>query len=54
MRPNDEVALISASSPPAIIVGLTDQMRSLLDSLEAIPQSESPDALVQAVSVAKQ
>ena len=53
LRPNDELAVITAGGRVQVAIGLTDHARSLLDAINRIEQTDTPNALTAAVNLAK-
>lgn len=53
LRPNDELAVITAGGRAQVAIGLTDHARSLLDAINRIEKTDTPNALTAAVNLAK-
>ena len=53
LRFRDEMAIISSSGQPRVFSGLTGHQRTLKEALEAIPSSDGPTNVSQAVELAK-
>ncbi|MFO1065066.1 MAG: BatA and WFA domain-containing protein [Pirellulales bacterium] len=53
LRAGDEMAVLSAGGKPAVVVGLTDHIRSLLEAIERVELTDAPTALAETVKTAR-
>lgn len=53
MRLGDELAIVAAGVQPRVYCGLTDHQRTLREALEAIPASDGPTRVSEAVALAR-
>lgn len=53
MRARDQMALVAAGTQPQVICGLTGHQRTLHEHLDAVPASEGPTRVVEAVALAR-
>jgi hypothetical protein len=53
LRLGDELALIAAGTQPQVYCGLTDHQRTLRQALEAIPATDGPTQVAEAVALAR-
>ncbi len=47
------MAILAAGGKPEVAIGLTDHSRTLLDTVEAIEQTDAPSALAETITAAK-
>jgi hypothetical protein len=53
LRLGDELAIVSAGTPPQVYCGLTEHQRTLRDALAAIPATDSPTQVTEAIALAR-
>lgn len=53
MRPGDEMAVITAGGRPQVAIGLSDHGRALLEAIDALPPTDAPTVLSDAVTAAR-
>ena len=53
LRPGDELAVVSAGSTPRVFSGLADHQRTLRDALDAVPATDGPTRVAEAVALAR-
>ncbi len=53
LRTGDQMAIISATSPPRVESGFTDHQRTLADALTAIPATDGPTQVAEAVRLGR-
>jgi hypothetical protein len=53
LRPGDELAIIAAGVQPRVACGTTDHQRTLREALDAIPPSDGPTRVSEAVTLAR-
>jgi hypothetical protein len=53
LRPGDELAIIAAGAQPRVACGMTDHQRTLHEALDAIPASDGPTRIAEAVTLAR-
>jgi hypothetical protein len=51
MRHRDEVALVAAGTQPQVIVGFTGRQRTLSDAIQALPQTDGPSHVAEAIAL---
>jgi hypothetical protein len=51
MRHRDEMALVAAGTQPQVIVGFTGRQRTLNDALNALPASDGPSQIADAIAL---
>ena len=51
MRPRDEVALVAAGTQPQVIVGFTGRQRTLSDAVQALPRTDGPSHVTDAIAL---
>jgi hypothetical protein len=53
LRFRDEVALVAAGTQPQVVCGMTAHRRTLRDALEAVPPTDGPTRVADAVALAR-
>lgn len=53
MRHRDEVALVAAGTQPQVLVGFTGRQRTLTDAIHALPATDGPTHVSEAISLAQ-
>ncbi len=53
MRVGDEMAIIAAGTLPQVVCGMTDHQRTLRQALEAVPLSDGPTRIQEALTLAR-
>jgi hypothetical protein len=53
LRYRDEMALIAAGTQPQVVCGLTSHQRTLRDALQAVPATDGPTRVADAVALAR-
>lgn len=53
LRPRDEMAVLSAGTRPAVVVGMTGHVRTLRDAVESIPATDGPTRVAEAIEMAR-
>ena len=51
MRHRDEVALVAAGTQPQVVVGFTGRQRTLSDAVEALPSTDGPSLIADAIAL---
>ena len=51
MRPRDEIALITASTQPQVVVGFTSRQRTLSAALKAVTSTDGPSYVAEAIAL---
>jgi hypothetical protein len=51
MKPRDEIALIIASTQPQVVVGFTSRQRTLNTALNAVPSTDGPSHIAEAIAL---
>ena len=51
MRHRDELALVTAGTQPQVIVGFTSRPRTLIDAVQAIPATDGPTQVADAIAL---
>jgi hypothetical protein len=54
LRHRDEMAIVAAGTQPQVVCGLTGHQRTLHDALAAVPKSDGPTRVAEAVALARQ
>jgi hypothetical protein len=53
LRYRDEMALVAAGTQPQVVCGLTSHQRTLRDALQAVPATDGPTRVADAVALAR-
>jgi hypothetical protein len=53
LRPGDELAVVAAGTQPQVYCGLTDHQRVLREALDAVPATDGPTRVAEAVALAR-
>ena len=53
MRHRDEVALVAAGTQPQVMVGFTGRQRTLSDAIQALPSTDGPSHVAEAITLAQ-
>ena len=53
LRLGDELAMVSGGTPPQVFCGLTDHQRTLREAIDAVPPTDAPTQVTEAVALAR-
>ena len=53
LRAGDELAVVAAGTQPQVYCGLTDHQRTLRDAIDAVPATDGPTRVAEAVALAR-